>query len=61
VLSTIDWPIAIVPFEKLSNSNTPIGPFHNIVFALLITFEKSLIDFGPASNPCQSFGMLLIL
>ena len=50
-----------MPFAKLLNSKTPIGPFHKIVLALLTTTEKFSLDCGPASKPCQSLGIELIL
>jgi len=48
---------AIVPFAKLSISNTPIGPFQRIVFALATTALKSSIATSPMSIPSQSSGI----
>ena len=56
----MDSPKAIVPFENLSNSKTPTGPFHKIVLLLLITRSNALMDFGPASIPSHPSGMLFI-
>ena len=53
-------PTLIVPFAKLENSNTPSGPFHNIVFDNKIVFLKTLSDFGPQSYPIHPDGILLI-
>ena len=47
----------MVPLAKLGISNTPIGPFHKIVFDLSNTdliFSRVL---GPASNPSQPSGI----
>ena len=41
VASTIASAIAREPAVKLSNSNTPAGPFQRIVFASLMAFAKS--------------------
>jgi len=47
----------LVPLLNESNSNTPTGPFHNIVLLLAITFLNSLIDSSPISNPIQPSGI----
>ena len=49
--------IAREPAVKLSNSNTPAGPFQRIVFASLMAFAKSSRVAGPASIPSQPSGM----
>ena len=47
---------ASVPFAKLSNSNTPIGPFQIIVFAPSSALTYSSEVFSPLSSPIQSAG-----
>ena len=46
------------PDVKLSNSNTPVGPFHRIVFDFLITSANRASDLGPMSIPSQPSGIL---
>jgi hypothetical protein len=48
---------ARVPAENASNSNTPIGPFQNTVFAPAIFSANSAADFGPMSRPIWPAGM----
>ena len=49
--------ILFVPTAKLSNSNTPIGPFHTTVFALFNSSANISTVAGPISNPSQSAGI----
>mmetsp|Transcript_4754 Transcript_4754/g.12016 ORF Transcript_4754/g.12016 Transcript_4754/m.12016 type:complete len:231 (+) Transcript_4754:466-1158(+) len=51
VTSTIVSIMLLVPFSKEAISNTPIGPFQMIVFALLIAASFSLMVSGPQSRP----------
>jgi len=46
-----------VPAANLSNSNTPVGPFHNIVLASRIVSLKSSFVFSPESSPSHSSGI----
>merc|ERR1719461_826116 len=48
---------ALVPLAKLSNSNTPAGPFQTISLALAMTSAKSSLDLGPQSSPIQPSGI----
>mmetsp|Transcript_62132 Transcript_62132/g.183641 ORF Transcript_62132/g.183641 Transcript_62132/m.183641 type:complete len:268 (-) Transcript_62132:577-1380(-) len=48
---------AFVPAEKLSNSNTPAGPFQITVADASTVSRKSAIDFGPQSIPSHPSGM----
>ena len=47
------------PWIKLSNSNTPVGPFQRIVFEFLITSANNSCDFGPISRPSHPSGISL--
>ncbi len=58
VASPIASPTTREPVEKLSNSNTPVGPFQRIVFDSRITFVNIAIDSGPISIPIQPSGTL---
>jgi hypothetical protein len=58
-LSATACAILKVPFEKPGTSNTPIGPFHTIVFARAISSEKRRTVYGPMSNPIQPSGVSL--
>ena len=49
--------IAFEPPAKLSNSNTPAGPFQRIVFAPSIAAANDLRVSGPASKPSQPSGI----
>ena len=51
--------IAREPAVKLSNSNTPAGPFQRMVLAPSMAAEKSLRVSGPASRPSQPSGIAL--
>ena len=42
-------------------SKTPIGPFQRIVLEFNKTSLKISLDLGPASRPCQSSGISIIL
>src|SRR6266704_7222411 len=57
LLAATAWAILMVPREKGSSSKTPIGPFHTMVLAFLISAEKSAMLFGPMSKPICSAGM----
>ena len=46
-----------VPLENASNSKTPAGPFHKIIFEALTTFANVELDFAPQSSPIQPAGM----
>lgn len=46
-----------VPAANLSNSNTPVGPFHSIVLASRIVFLKSSFVFFPESSPSHPSGI----
>mmetsp|Transcript_21004 Transcript_21004/g.47989 ORF Transcript_21004/g.47989 Transcript_21004/m.47989 type:complete len:264 (-) Transcript_21004:229-1020(-) len=46
-----------VPFEKVSNSKTPAGPFQTTVLEPSTTSRKRAIDSGPQSMPSQSAGI----
>ena len=48
---------AYVPFEKASNSKTPIGPFHRTVLHLESLLWMSLVVAGPLSTPMWSLGI----
>src|SRR5450759_3939564 len=56
VAAAIAFATAVVPFENFSISNTPIGPFHKIVFDFSITEENSLIVFSAISSPSHPSG-----
>ena len=58
VASAMASAIAFEPPVKLSNSNTPAGPFQRIVLASLIASLKSSRVLGPASIPSSSSGIL---
>ena len=58
VASTMASATAREPDVKLSNSNTPVGPFHRIVFDFLITSANRASDLGPMSIPSQPSGIL---
>ena len=57
VASTTASAMAFVPLAKFSNSNTPIGPFHRMVFEFFTTSANALIDSGPMSRPSQPSGI----
>ena len=59
VASAIASAIAREPAVKLSNSNTPAGPFQRIVLAPLIASANALRVSGPASKPSQPSGTSL--
>lgn len=46
-----------VPTANLSNSNTPIGPFHMMVLVVPNASLNDLTESGPISNPIQPSGM----
>ena len=48
------WATASVPFAKASISNTPIGPFHTTILALLSAWANVFCDAGPISRAIQS-------
>merc|ERR1719318_130413 len=48
---------ALVPLAKLSNSNTPAGPFQTTTLALAIASANSSLDLGPQSNPIHPSGI----
>mmetsp|Transcript_19151 Transcript_19151/g.31133 ORF Transcript_19151/g.31133 Transcript_19151/m.31133 type:complete len:216 (-) Transcript_19151:291-938(-) len=48
---------ALVPFEKLSNSKTPAGPFQTTVFDDNTVLRNNSMDLGPQSIPSQPSGM----
>src|SRR5215467_595918 len=56
-LSATARAIFFVPLANASISKTPIGPFHTMVRASLISSEKSSIVFGPISRAIMSGGM----
>jgi len=58
VASASDFAISNVPFAKLGISNTPIGPFQNIVFEPEIICLNISIDFAPISTPVFPAGIL---
>lgn len=47
-----------VPAANLSNSKTPIGPFHMMVFVVFKASPNVLMESGPISRPIQPSGML---
>mmetsp|Transcript_14270 Transcript_14270/g.30640 ORF Transcript_14270/g.30640 Transcript_14270/m.30640 type:complete len:254 (-) Transcript_14270:538-1299(-) len=57
VVSATASSTALVPFEKLSNSKTPAGPFQMTVLEARIFSRKSFIDSGPQSMPSHPSGM----
>mmetsp|Transcript_21550 Transcript_21550/g.42797 ORF Transcript_21550/g.42797 Transcript_21550/m.42797 type:complete len:245 (-) Transcript_21550:707-1441(-) len=57
VVSATASSTALVPLAKLSNSNTPAGPFQITVLAARIFSRKSFIDSGPQSMPSQPSGI----
>ena len=59
VASAMASAMAFEPPVKLSNSNTPAGPFHRIVLAFTIAALNASRLAGPASSPSQPSGMLL--
>ena len=59
VASAIALPIARLPSQKLSNSNTPAGPFQRMVLAPLMALAKFFCASGPASRPSQPSGIAL--
>ena len=56
--SAIALATALVPTAKVSNSNTPIGPFQTTVPAFLTASENSSMVLGPMSMPIMSSGSL---
>ena len=46
-----------VPTANLSNSNTPIGPFHMMVLVVSRAALNVLMESGPISNPIQPSGI----
>ncbi len=44
--------LTIVPLANLSNSNTPMGPFHTTVLHSLSAALKEAMESGPMSRPC---------
>merc|ERR1719393_1161041 len=57
VVSATASSTAFVPWEKLSNSKTPAGPFQMTVFDERIFSRRRAIDLGPQSMPSQPSGM----
>src|SRR5205807_6224742 len=57
VASATALAISRVPFAKAGISNTPIGPFHTIVFAPAIFCLYVSMVFGPMSKPIQPSGV----
>uniref|UniRef100_A0A7C8Z1M2 Uncharacterized protein n=1 Tax=Opuntia streptacantha TaxID=393608 RepID=A0A7C8Z1M2_OPUST len=49
--------MASVPIANLSNSKTPIGPFHMMVWVFSKASLKVLIESGPMSNPIHPSGI----
>ena len=60
-LSASAWAMARVPEAKLSNSNTPMGPFHTTVPAPFTASQNTLMVSGPMSMPSQPSGMAMVL
>ncbi|SVD81697.1 uncharacterized protein METZ01_LOCUS434551 [marine metagenome] len=58
VLLAIVVAISFVPVSKFDISNTPMGPFHKMVFELSIAALNSAIEFGPMSRPIHPSGIL---
>ena len=57
VASTMASAIAFEPLAKLSNSNTPAGPFQRMVLAGRIALRNAITESGPASMPSQPSGI----
>ena len=49
--------ICLVPFSNFSISNTPIGPFHSMVWDLPIISLNMPMAFPPMSSPIQPSGI----
>mmetsp|Transcript_14964 Transcript_14964/g.20109 ORF Transcript_14964/g.20109 Transcript_14964/m.20109 type:complete len:200 (-) Transcript_14964:47-646(-) len=61
VTSTILSIILLVPASKAPISNTPMGPFHTMVFDFAIAASFSSMDLGPMSRPRKPSGTPVLM